>query len=255
MRGVASRGRVAQGRLEQGARSEGLEELEVALSRRVEAGEQSVDDASRVAGTQAKPRRAGAGSKREPALERPTLERARDGGAHGHDSPPGAPGARGLTQGQMARVAGLLRATWGHLETGAANPTLVVLDKVATALQVPIEELTSAPRASGRLYPTDSLRVRRQGDGSMRRPLPDPIPGVLIDRMEIPPGGRIPGVPHMPGTREYFTCETGEFVVAVAGEPFRVQRGSAASAQLAARATAPETPAGTQVPSRCSTWG
>jgi len=125
----------------------------------------------------------------------------------------------------MARLAGLPRATWGHLETGAANPTRAVLDKVATALSVPIEELTSAPRASGRLYPRDALRERRQGDGSVRQLLPDSIPGVLIDRMELPPDGRIPGVPHMPGTREYFTCETGEVVVTVAGEPFRVRRG------------------------------
>jgi XRE family transcriptional regulator, regulator of sulfur utilization len=133
--------------------------------------------------------------------------------------------ARGLTQEQMARLAGLPRATWGHLETGAANPTLLVLDKVATALQVPIEELTSAPRESGRLYPKDSLKARRQGDGSVQQLLPDAIPGVLIDRMEIPPGGRIPGVPHMPGTREYFTCEDGEVVLAVGGEQWKVEPG------------------------------
>lgn len=133
--------------------------------------------------------------------------------------------ARGLTQAQMAHLAGLPRATWGHLETGAANPTLLVLDKAATALQVPIEELTSAPRSTGRLYPKDTLRVRRQGDGAVRQLLPDPIPGVLIDRMEIPPGGRIPGVPHMPGTREYFTCESGEFALAVGGEQWKVTPG------------------------------
>jgi transcriptional regulator with XRE-family HTH domain len=133
--------------------------------------------------------------------------------------------ARGLTQDQMARLAGLPRATWGHLETGGANPTLAVLDKVATALQVPIEELTSAPRASGRLHAKASLRVRKQGDGLVRQLLPDPIPGVLIDRMEIPAGGRIPGVPHMPGTREYFTCETGEVVLAVGGTPWTVGPG------------------------------
>ena len=63
--------------------------------------------------------------------------------------------ARGLTQEQMAKLAGVPRATWGHLESGAGNPTLAVLDKVATALQVPIEELTAAPRAVGRLYPRD----------------------------------------------------------------------------------------------------
>ena len=133
--------------------------------------------------------------------------------------------ARGLTQEQMARLAGLPRATWGHLETSAANPTLAVLDKVATALQVPIEELTASPRTSGRLHPRASLRTRKQGDGVVRQLLPDPIPGVLIDRMEIPAGGRIPGVPHMPGTREYFTCESGEVVLAVSGEQWTVGPG------------------------------
>jgi transcriptional regulator with XRE-family HTH domain len=133
--------------------------------------------------------------------------------------------ARGQTQEQMARLAGVPRATWGHLESGAANPTLAVLDRVATALQVPIEELTAAPRATGRLYARDGLKSRRQGDGTIRQLLPDPIPGVLIDRMEIPVGGRIPGVPHMPGTREYFTCERGRVVVVVAGEPWTVGPG------------------------------
>ena len=133
--------------------------------------------------------------------------------------------ARGLTQQQMAKLAGIPRATWGHLETGAANPTLAVLDKVATSLQVPLEELTAAPRSIGRLYPRDSLRSRRQGDGAVRQLLPDPIPGMLIDRMEIPPGGRIPGVPHMPGTREYFTCESGEVTLAVGGDRWQVGPG------------------------------
>ena len=133
--------------------------------------------------------------------------------------------ARGLTQEQMAKLAGMPRATWAHLETGAANPTLAVLDKVATALQVPIEELTGAPRSNGRLYPRASMRARKQGDGVVQPLLPDPIPGMVIDRMEIPARGRIPGVPHMPGTREYFTCETGEVVVAAGGERWRVRPG------------------------------
>jgi len=133
--------------------------------------------------------------------------------------------ARGQTQGQMAKLASIPRATWGHLETGSANPTLVVLDKVATALQVSIEELIAPPRTTGRIYPRATLRDRRQGDGSIRQLLPDPIPGMVIDRMEIPSRGRIPGVPHMPGTREYFTCESGEVTLAVAGEQWRVTPG------------------------------
>jgi transcriptional regulator with XRE-family HTH domain len=132
---------------------------------------------------------------------------------------------RGLTQEQMARVAGIPRATWGHIESGGANPTLSVLHRVALALQVPLEELTSAPRATSRFYPRDALEVHKQGDGRIRKLLPDAIPGVVIDRMEIPAGGRIPGVPHMPGTREYLTCEAGEVLLAVGGEQSRLGPG------------------------------
>jgi transcriptional regulator with XRE-family HTH domain len=133
--------------------------------------------------------------------------------------------ARGFTQEQMARLAGVPRATWGHIESGGANPTLAVLDKVAGALQVPIEELTSTPRAVGRLYPRDALRTRKQGDGEVRSLLPDSIPGMVMERMSLPPQGRITGVPHMPGTREYLTCESGEILLAVAGEQWRLRPG------------------------------
>jgi transcriptional regulator with XRE-family HTH domain len=133
--------------------------------------------------------------------------------------------SRGLTQEQMARLSGIPRATWGHLESGGANPTLSVLHKVALALQVPLEELTSAPRATSRHYPREALDTHKQGDGTVRKLLPDPIPGVVIDRMEIPSGGRIPGVPHMPGTREYLTCEAGEILLVVAGESSRLAPG------------------------------
>src|SRR5262249_61491397 len=109
--------------------------------------------------------------------------------------------------------------------TGSVNPTLAVLVRLATALHVPIEELTAPPRVTGRMFPRSSLKSRRQGDGTVRQLLPDPIPGMLIDRMELPPGGRIPGVPHMPGTREYFTCERGSVVVAVAGTQWTVTPG------------------------------
>jgi len=133
--------------------------------------------------------------------------------------------SRGLTQEQMAKLSAVPRATWGHLESGSANPTLSVLHKVALALQVPLEELTSAPRATSRHYPRRALETHKQGDGVIRKLLPDPIPGVVIDRMEIPAGGRIPGVPHMPGTREYLTCESGEIQLAVGGEESRLSPG------------------------------
>src|SRR5437016_9101846 len=93
--------------------------------------------------------------------------------------------ARGLTQEQIAKLAGLPRATWSHLESGGANPTLAVLHKAALALSVTLEELLSTPRSSGRFYPRGSLPTRNKGAAVLRRLLPDPIPGMEIDRMEL----------------------------------------------------------------------
>ena len=133
--------------------------------------------------------------------------------------------ARGLTQQQIAKLAGLPRATWAHLESGEANPTLAVLDRAATVLQVSIEELLSAPRATARFYARGSLPVRTPGEATVRKLLPDPIPGMSIERMELTPGGRMVGIPHTPGTREYLTVEAGEIQLIVAGEIWTVTPG------------------------------
>lgn len=132
---------------------------------------------------------------------------------------------RGATQAQLAKLAGVPRATWGHLESGASNPTLAVLHRVASALQVSLEELVAAPRASARHYRRDELPVRMRGAGLLRKLLPDPLPGMEFDRMELPPKVRITGVPHTPGTREYLACESGELALVASGERFVLQPG------------------------------
>ncbi len=133
--------------------------------------------------------------------------------------------ARGLTQAQIAKLADLPRATWANLESGAANPTLSVLDRVAHALQVTLEELIAAPRASAKHYPRATIPVRARGDVEVRKLLPDPIPGMEIDRMELPPGSRMTGIPHTPGTREYLTSERGTIVLVASGERYQLAPG------------------------------
>lgn len=133
--------------------------------------------------------------------------------------------ARGLTQDQIAKLASVPRATWTNLESGEANPTVAVLNKAAAALQVTIEELLSTPRAACEFFPYGTLPQRTQGQAEVRKLLPHAIPGMEVDRIALPPGGRMPGVPHTPGTREYLTCETGEIVLVAAGERWALHPG------------------------------
>lgn len=133
--------------------------------------------------------------------------------------------SRGKTQEQMAKLAGVPRATWANLESGGANPTLSVLHAAATALQLSLEELLAPPRATGRHYPKEELKTRTRGKVFIRKLLPDPVPGMDIERMEFPRGARMTGVPHTAGTREYLTCEQGTIELIASGDHYRLSAG------------------------------
>ena len=133
--------------------------------------------------------------------------------------------ARGLTQLQMAKLSELPRATWANIESGDANPTLAVLHRVARALQVPLEELIAPPRADVKLYPAGTLPQRVRGRVTVSSLLPDRIPGTTIERLALPPGARLVGVPHMPGTREYLRCESGTLELVASGETYALEPG------------------------------
>jgi transcriptional regulator with XRE-family HTH domain len=133
--------------------------------------------------------------------------------------------ARGLTQQQMAKASDLPRATWANLESGEANPTLQVLHRVAIALQIQLEELVAPQRIDGKLYPKGTLPSRRRGDVTVQSLLPDKVPGVVIERMDLPAKARLVGIPHTRGTREYLTCEAGELELVASGHTFRLNAG------------------------------
>lgn len=132
---------------------------------------------------------------------------------------------RGLTQSQIAKLAGIPRATLAHLESGGGNPTLAVLSAVADAFQVSLEELVAAPRGVLELFPKSRLPVRMRGEVEVRKLLPDPIPGMEIDRFGLPARSKMVGVPHTPGTREYLTCERGAIVLVASGERVTLAEG------------------------------
>jgi XRE family transcriptional regulator, regulator of sulfur utilization len=136
---------------------------------------------------------------------------------------------RGLSQQQIAKLAGVPRATWTHLESGAANPTLAVLIKVANALQVRLDELLAPARQPVRFLKATELPTRNRGNVGIRKLLPESLPGLDLERMVLPPGARMAGVPHTLGTREYLTCERGSVELAVAGEKYTLAEGDVLS--------------------------
>ena len=132
---------------------------------------------------------------------------------------------RALSQDQAARVAGIPRATWASLESSAANPTLAVLTRVATALGVSIEELIGPPRSACQLYRAAEIPERRRQHVRLRPLVPEAIPGLEASRMELPGAASLTGVPHTPGTREYLTCVSGRIELTAGGERWQLAPG------------------------------
>lgn len=133
---------------------------------------------------------------------------------------------RGLTQDGLARDAAVPRSTIANLESGEGNPSLAVLVKVAQALAVPIDELLASPRGMVRRWAADEIVRQTKGRGVNIRPLvPEPVPDSQMEVMDFEPGAIMGGTPHLPGTREFFTCIAGRVRITVAGDAYELDTG------------------------------
>jgi transcriptional regulator with XRE-family HTH domain len=133
---------------------------------------------------------------------------------------------RALTQDGLAKAAGLPRSTVAHLESGEGNPSLAVLVKVAGALGVPIDELLASPRALVRRWAASEVVHRSKGRGvDIRALVPEPVPDEMMEVMDFAPRAVMAGTPHLPGTREFFTCLDGRVNLMVAGERYLLAEG------------------------------
>jgi XRE family transcriptional regulator, regulator of sulfur utilization len=133
---------------------------------------------------------------------------------------------RNLTQGTLAKAAGVPRSTISNLESSSGNPSLTVLVKVANALGVPLDVLLASPQAKVRKWLREELATQNSGRGITQRSLiPERVPDELLNVMEFAPGGTMRGSPHLPGTREFFTCLSGEVAIFIAGQRFDLSSG------------------------------
>lgn len=120
---------------------------------------------------------------------------------------------RGISQQQIARIAGIPRPTWANIESGDANPTLAVLTRVAAALGARIEDLLGAPRGQTVFWPAESLPVQRHGRATLRTLIEQPGSGLVMQRIVLQPNATLNAKASAPRMYAYLTCEVGEIHV------------------------------------------
>jgi transcriptional regulator with XRE-family HTH domain len=130
--------------------------------------------------------------------------------------------ARGLALERLAELSGVSRSMVSDVERGVKTPTVLVLDRLATALGTSIARLLDEPHRDGVvILPRARQRVVRDPAGWERRILSPVLPGVEFEFMRTVLG---PGVdagdfsPHPPGSREYVAVESGRLALTIDGD-------------------------------------
>jgi transcriptional regulator with XRE-family HTH domain len=128
---------------------------------------------------------------------------------------------RGLSLAGLATRAGISPSMLSEVERGAKSPTVLLLDRIATALDTSIARLLEDERSARVIVLRHGEQeVARDPSGWERRILSPVLPGVEFEFMRTTLG---PGVdagvftPHAPGSREYVAVEQGALTLTLDG--------------------------------------
>jgi transcriptional regulator with XRE-family HTH domain len=137
--------------------------------------------------------------------------------------------SRRLTLDGLATASGVSRSMISEIERGGRAPTVLVLDRIATALDSSIARLT---QDESRYEPVPLARadqtVLADPAGWERRILSPVLPGVEFEFMRTTLGRRVDAgtfLPHAPGSREYVAVERGALELTLDGVPRRLGEG------------------------------
>jgi transcriptional regulator with XRE-family HTH domain len=137
--------------------------------------------------------------------------------------------ARGLTLERLAAASGVSRSMISEIERGGRAPTVLVLDRISTALGSSIARLTQdESRYEPVLLARDDQAVLADPAGWERRILSPVLPGVEFEFMRTTLGCRVDAgtyLPHAPGSREYVAVERGTLELALDGTASRLAEG------------------------------
>ncbi len=132
---------------------------------------------------------------------------------------------RGLSQQALADLSGVPRPTVAHLESGNANPTVLVLLRVCHSLSVSMDQLVEQPGSGVRFYAKQILPKRARHGVQVSQIMVDPPLGHSMERLELAPKARFAVAAQGSSGRRYFACEEGDLELDIEGTSYRMGAG------------------------------
>jgi len=138
---------------------------------------------------------------------------------------------RGLSLEKLSRLSGVSRAMLGQIELGQSTPTVNVLWKISTALEVPFSALiTDKPSTSFHVLRADQAKRLTSNDGSFTSralfPFDEPR-RVEFYELRLAPGGAERADAHPPGTVENLVVSRGSVEIEAGGTTHALAAGDA----------------------------
>lgn len=132
---------------------------------------------------------------------------------------------RGHSLERLARLSGVSRAMLGQIETGKSMPTIGLLWKVATALDVPFTALVASDCGHGtQVFRADRAKILASSQGRFTSRALFPFEDerrVEFYELRIAALHTEEAAAHAPGTTEYLVVQDGGLEVRVAREAWR----------------------------------
>ncbi|HVP66706.1 MAG TPA: XRE family transcriptional regulator [Anaeromyxobacteraceae bacterium] len=138
---------------------------------------------------------------------------------------------RGLSLEKLSRISGVSRAMLGQIELGQSTPTVNVLWKISTALEVPFSALiTDRPSTNFHVMRCEQAKRLTSSDGSFSSralfPFDEPR-RVEFYELRLAPGGEEHADAHPPGTVENLVVSHGGIDIEVGGSVHTLATGDA----------------------------
>ncbi|MFI1336326.1 helix-turn-helix domain-containing protein [Streptomyces sp. NPDC020845] len=129
---------------------------------------------------------------------------------------------RGMSGSELARRAGLSKATLSQLEAGKGNPTIETLDALAIALRIPLRipltDLLTRDTDPGPVFVAGTDLAEDEVGRELLRRISSGH-SLEIWRLRMPAHTELAGVPHATGTVEHLLVATGRLTAGPTDSP------------------------------------
>ncbi|KAK1184920.1 XRE family transcriptional regulator [Streptomyces sp. NBS 14/10] len=125
---------------------------------------------------------------------------------------------RGVSGSELARRAGLSKATLSQLEAGKGNPTIETLDALAIALRIPLTDLLTRDTDPGPVFVAGTDLAEHDVGRELLRRISSGH-SLEIWRLRMPAHTELAGVPHATGTVEHLLVATGRLTAGPTDSP------------------------------------